>query len=187
MAANAASVPAMDFAPIPATATFAPSAANALAIARPKPPPPANTKAVLSFRPRSMKDSCRSPILLGVREKLQVPPLRYASAPRQAGAGGMTNLFVHQHSNTQTDFVIPRGCNFFDFPRFCHAQPDCCLKLPQGRHPERSASQIYRLTEGFWRGVEGPRVCHLTDAVRSFSTKRVCMAAENVGVGAGHT
>src|ERR1700691_6606806 len=48
------------------------------------------------------------------------------------------------------------GCDFFDFPRFCHAQPDCCLKLPQGRHPERSASQIYRLTEGFWRAIEEP-------------------------------
>jgi hypothetical protein len=90
-------------------------------------------------------------------------------------------------SSNSHKIVILRGCDFFDFPRFCHAQPDCSLKLPQGRHPERSASQIYRLTEGFWRGVEGPRVCHLTDAVRSFSTKRVCMAAENVGVGAGHT
>ena len=33
------------------------------------------------------------------------------------------------------------------------------FKPPQGSHPERSASQIYRLTEGLWRGVEGPRRC----------------------------
>src|SRR6202046_4469200 len=30
-------------------------------------------------------------------------------------------------------------------------------KLPQNRHPERSASQIYRVTQRLWRGVEGPR------------------------------
>jgi hypothetical protein len=29
------------------------------------------------------------------------------------------------------------ACDFFDFPRFFHAQPDCCFKLPQGRHPEQ--------------------------------------------------
>jgi hypothetical protein len=28
--------------------------------------------------------------------------------------------------------------------------------LPQIRHPERSASQIYRVTQGVWRGVEEP-------------------------------
>jgi hypothetical protein len=32
-------------------------------------------------------------------------------------------------------------------------------KLPQNRHPERSASQIDRVTEHLWRGVEGPRRC----------------------------
>ena len=31
------------------------------------------------------------------------------------------------------------------------------LVLPRNRHPERSASQTYRLTEGLRRGVEGPR------------------------------
>jgi hypothetical protein len=29
----------------------------------------------------------------------------------------------------------------------------------QNRHPERSASQIYRVTQRFWRAVEGPRRC----------------------------
>jgi hypothetical protein len=31
--------------------------------------------------------------------------------------------------------------------------------LPQNRHPERSASQIDRLTLRLWRAVEGPRRC----------------------------
>ena len=30
------------------------------------------------------------------------------------------------------------------------------LVLPQNRHPERSASQIDRLAQGLWRGVEEP-------------------------------
>jgi hypothetical protein len=33
------------------------------------------------------------------------------------------------------------------------------LLLPQNRHPERSASQIDRVTRRLWRGVEGPRRC----------------------------
>jgi hypothetical protein len=32
-------------------------------------------------------------------------------------------------------------------------------RLPQTRHPERSASQINRVTRRLWRGVEGPRRC----------------------------
>jgi hypothetical protein len=32
-------------------------------------------------------------------------------------------------------------------------------KLPQNRHPERSASQSYCVTQRLWRGVEGPRRC----------------------------
>jgi hypothetical protein len=43
------------------------------------------------------------------------------------------------------------------------------VKTPTNRHPERSASQIYRVIQRLWRGVEGPRRCYLTDAVRSFS------------------
>src|SRR5271154_5336836 len=31
------------------------------------------------------------------------------------------------------------------------------VKLPQNRHPERSASQIDCVTQCLWRGVEGPR------------------------------
>jgi hypothetical protein len=35
----------------------------------------------------------------------------------------------------------------------------CISTSPQNRHPERSASQIYHVTEHWWRGVEGPRGC----------------------------
>jgi hypothetical protein len=44
------------------------------------------------------------------------------------------------------------------------------LVRPQNCHPERSASKIYRVTQSLWRGVEGPRRCLSTHAVRSFST-----------------
>jgi hypothetical protein len=44
-----------------------------------------------------------------------------------------------------------------------------CFKAPrQNRHPERSASQIYRKQRALWRGVEGPRLCFLTDALAGF-------------------
>ena len=33
------------------------------------------------------------------------------------------------------------------------------VKLPQNRHPERSASQIDCVSQCLWRGVEGPRRC----------------------------
>ena len=35
----------------------------------------------------------------------------------------------------------------------------CTSNSRQNRHPERSASQIYRMTQRLWRGVEGPRRC----------------------------
>ena len=41
------------------------------------------------------------------------------------------------------------------------------LQRQQSRHPERSASQICRITKGFMRGVEGPRQCFLADALGS--------------------
>jgi hypothetical protein len=65
-------------------------------------------------------------------------------------------------------FVIPRGCDFFDFSCFWYTPPECFSELPQDRHPERSASRIYRLTEGLQRVVEGPRGCLLADALHSF-------------------
>jgi hypothetical protein len=54
------------------------------------------------------------------------------------------------------------------------------LKLPQGRHPERSASQIYRLTEGLWRAVEGPRRCLLADALHSFPATKIMKEIKKV-------
>ena len=44
--------------------------------------------------------------------------------------------------------------------------PCCCLgcfffKLPQNRHPERSAAQMDRVTQRLWRGVEGPALPNL--------------------------
>ena len=46
-------------------------------------------------------------------------------------------------------FVIPRACDFFDL--FAFFAPDqMFFQSPQKRrHPERSASQIYRITEAF--------------------------------------
>ena len=43
-------------------------------------------------------------------------------------------------------------------------------KLSQNRHPERSASQIDRVKQRLWRGVEGPRRCLSTHAAGSFTT-----------------
>ena len=45
-----------------------------------------------------------------------------------------------------------------------------CFTLQQNRHPERSALQIYRITKGLVREVEGPPRCLPADAVRSFLT-----------------
>src|ERR1700684_3605872 len=54
------------------------------------------------------------------------------------------------------------------------------VKLPQGRHPERSASQIYHLTEGLWRAVEGPRRCLLADALQSFPATKIMKEIKKV-------
>jgi hypothetical protein len=52
------------------------------------------------------------------------------------------------------------------------------VSLPQGRHPERSASQIYRVTQRLWRGVEEPvetgRVPHVRLSVLRISC-RACL------------
>ena len=51
-----------------------------------------------------------------------------------------------------------------------HTEVSVPLVLTQNRHPERSASQIDRVTQRSWRGVEGPRRAYPTHAARSFST-----------------
>jgi len=60
---------------------------------------------------------------------------------------------------------------FSIFSCFLHIKPAVfqALSSPQqSRHPERSASQIYRKQRNLWRGVEGPRGCLLADALGSF-------------------
>jgi hypothetical protein len=47
-------------------------------------------------------------------------------------------------------------------------QQICHLDPQQSRHPERSASQIYRKQKALCREVEGPRRCLLADALGSF-------------------
>jgi hypothetical protein len=37
------------------------------------------------------------------------------------------------------------------------------VKLPQNRHPERSASEIDRVTQHLWRAAEGPRRAYRFD------------------------
>jgi hypothetical protein len=44
------------------------------------------------------------------------------------------------------------------------------LKTPQNRHPERSASQIYRVAQLDGAESKDPEGAYLTDAARSFST-----------------
>ena len=55
--------------------------------------------------------------------------------------------------------VILRACDFFDLFVFSAYQPDVFQALQQNRHPERSASRVYRVTQRLMRGVEGPRRC----------------------------
>src|SRR3984957_269775 len=52
------------------------------------------------------------------------------------------------HGSVALPFVIPRACDFFDLFAFLH--PTRYFSVPSKKgHPERSASQIYRITQGF--------------------------------------
>jgi hypothetical protein len=53
---------------------------------------------------------------------------------------------------------------------FPHIQPVVFQAPRQSRHPERSASQIYRVTQRLWRGVEGPRRCFSYPCCSGLST-----------------
>jgi hypothetical protein len=55
------------------------------------------------------------------------------------------------------------------FSCFCISNQLYFISPQQSRHPERSASPIYRKQGALWRGVEGPRRCSLTDALASFT------------------
>jgi hypothetical protein len=50
------------------------------------------------------------------------------------------------------------------------------FNLSQNRHPERSASQLYRVTDAELRGVEGPRRRSLANALPSFLTAGLVLA-----------
>jgi hypothetical protein len=52
--------------------------------------------------------------------------------------------------------VILRGCDFLDLFVLLHIQPAALQAPRQSRHPERSASRIYRKQRALWRGVEEP-------------------------------
>ena len=63
---------------------------------------------------------------------------------------------IHYQANR---IAIPKACDFFDLFEFS-AYSSSCIQAPrQSRHPERSASQICRVTQRLWRAVEGPRRC----------------------------
>jgi hypothetical protein len=69
---------------------------------------------------------------------------------------------------TYLPFVILRACDFIRSFVFFATPADGSQPPQQNRHPERSASQIYRIPEGLWRAAEGPRRCLLADALASF-------------------
>ena len=71
------------------------------------------------------------------------------------------------HGTVALSIVIPRACDFFDLFVFS-ALLAGCFSPPQSRHPERSAARVYRITDGLWRAVEGPRRCLLADTLPSF-------------------
>src|SRR5882757_7374678 len=92
----------------------------------------------------------------------EISPLR--CAPVEMTKGRATTL-----CGTLPSFVIPRGCDFFDFSLFLvHSTRMFFRNSHKTVNPERSASRIYRLAEGLQRVVEGPRGCLLADALHSF-------------------
>ena len=64
--------------------------------------------------------------------------------------------------------VILRAYDFFSILRVFRTPAKCASNSQQNRHPERSASQIYRKQAALLRGVEGPRRRGLSDAFGSF-------------------
>ncbi len=75
--------------------------------------------------------------------------------------------------------VILRGCDF-DLCGFDTPNQRIFQTFPQRRHPERSASQIYLLTEGLWRAVEGPQRCFPAAALHSFPAAKIMKEIKKV-------
>jgi hypothetical protein len=89
-------------------------------------------RARLLVGPQMIKNTSGFRVCVRTEKKPQIFPLRY------------------------DPLVIPRACDFFDLFVFS-AYPTSCISSPrQSRHPERSASQIYRKQRALWRGVEEP-------------------------------
>src|SRR5580692_11661052 len=63
--------------------------------------------------------------------------------------------------------VILRACDFLDL-RVFYTRPDVFQSPLQNRHPERSASQIYRITQGFMARSRRTPAMLLADALPSF-------------------
>jgi hypothetical protein len=62
---------------------------------------------------------------------------------------------------------------FSIFSCFLHIQPAVFQGPRQSRHPERSASQIYREQRALERGVEGPRRCLLAECSWELSDRKL--------------
>src|SRR5271170_7493070 len=73
--------------------------------------------------------------------------------PNQSEAKWRDLRLTHPAPNTDgsvaLSFVIPRACDFFDLFAFFAPDQMFFSPPPKRRYPERSASQIYRITEGF--------------------------------------
>jgi hypothetical protein len=54
---------------------------------------------------------------------------------------------------------LPEGGVSSSVPKATRQSLDLCQNSHKNRHPERSASQIDRIKQRLWRGVEGPRHC----------------------------
>jgi hypothetical protein len=85
---------------------------------------------------------------------------------------------------------IRGACDFSIFSCFLHIQPAVFQARRPTRHPERSASQIYRKQRAVWRGVEGPRRCLLADALGSFPAANCkgqcwCFHEDSLMIGGG--
>ena len=66
-----------------------------------------------------------------------------------SGSPGLKSLLEKRKRNSRSPSTSLRaGCDFFDLLCFFN-RPDVFQSPPETRHPERSASQIYRITEGF--------------------------------------
>ena len=110
-----------------------------------------------------MHDPCSSsfyryPVKLGQRPQLCHPERAGGTSvalpsttPRH-----LPSISNHAKRRAALNFVIPKPV-LSDLFAFFAADQMSLITPPQRRHPERSVSQIYRITEGFMRAVQGPR------------------------------